>query len=378
MRLVALWWLALFIPLLGRADSLRLRVQLPSGATVFAEKFPGSQVVSVQVIASARGSEDLPSRPGTRHLLEHLAALGKNRLVDSSLEGEGLFLTATTYRDSMRFRVDCRRSQVPLAIKALSDVIGGLRATPDEITREIRLMREELALQSEARIRQRGAVEIATGQANFDPIGRPELLGATTFKELSNLARTHFCAANLVVAVGGDLEVDEGIQWAKTLAAAAPASPAAELAWKPTPEIHPTKIQRDDHWVFVMPYENWRDPQSASLITAGFALAALTQGDITFTPSARSGIIVLDIPNDERFRALWDLDNTTIWSVGHQSVRRWLDTQSSTPGESIALRASLLVQQPDATPEAFLELCGYRSSEFSRAMAAWRKLCQPS
>lgn len=359
------------------ADSTRIRRTLVGGATIFVESFKDAEKVSLQVIASARGTEDSAETHGARHLLEHLAALGRTGQVDALLEGEGLYLTAATNLETMRFEVSCRRSQVPLAIRALDDILSGLRVSEDDIKREARLIKEELALVSDRRNRFREITEMALGSPAWDPLGTPELIARVTPDALKKLHQTHFCQANLTVVVSGAVSLTEGETWADQIAKLAPASPALPLEWRARPIAQTARMLNDNAWTFAMPYRELTAPDSIARIAQAFGLATLAGGEVSFSPARDHGLAMIDVPNDDTYRWALAQNADAITWYGLRAMRRWFNAEAADPTRSGTLRGRLIAAQPFLTPEKVLEaIADLKAPTKARAWEEWQRLCR--
>lgn len=359
------------------ADSPRLHKILIGGGSVFVEKMATPGIVSVQVIASARGTQDTPKTAGTRHLLEHLVALGRNGTVDATLEREGLYLSASTNRESSRYEVTFRRSQVEVVLKAFDELLSGLRVSEDDIKREARLIKEEIAAMSARRRRFMNLSELFAGNRAFDPLGDPMMIAQATPDKLKKLFETHFCQANIVVAVSGDLSIEEGVNWAERVVACSPTSPATALEWAPFPALTPTKSLTDDHWSLAMPYDDLMAPGSLATIIQGFGLAVLAGGEVSFSPAGRQGAILVDVPNTEAYRSSLNQSADAVTGVGYRALRRWIEAETSTPARSGALRGRLISAQPYFTPEKLVEGSATIAPQVrAKAWAGWHNLCR--
>ena len=76
------------------------RTILGNEAVVLTESFPKSPTVSVQLFVSASATPDTPETHGWRHLIEHLAAPGRNRDLDRRIESAGGFLSEIPLREA--------------------------------------------------------------------------------------------------------------------------------------------------------------------------------------------------------------------------------------------------------------------------------------
>ncbi|MCE9557674.1 MAG: insulinase family protein [Armatimonadetes bacterium] len=357
------------------ADSTRLREVLPTGATVFAESLPGTKLVSLQIIGSARGAQDTKATHGYRHLLEHLMARGFKEDSDKKLEVEGLYLRATTFRDTMQFRVDCYPSQAPIVIAVFQDMLAGLRATPERILKESQIIREEIALISESRKQNREVWTQAYGDARLDPLGDPDLIATATPKSLADLQRTHFCGANLVVTVTGNVKVDEGILLAKRIAASAPTYPAAELNWMEFSTPKAARVSSGEMTTIGIPVGGFQEPKTVARAAAAFALAGLAQGNVSFMPTLKHGLVSVTMLQNEQTRAAFSNSPAAALEVGRLQLRRWMQKQISEPGRDGALRGSLLSFAPFYRPEGFLDgVQELKLAQFTEAWEEFRKL----
>jgi hypothetical protein len=338
-------------------DAPRLRTLLASGSVVSVERIPHAKLVSVQLIASARGVAPTAATHGWRHLLEHLVLKGPSKDLPARLEAQGVFLTAETYRDFTRFSLEAAPERLPQAAEALRELLRPLQTSPEEISLEARILEEELALLPRSARLSRELWEAAFGPEGLDLVGSAEAISKATPKELENLRRRHFAAQNLVVAIAGNVSLEEATRLA-TAILPAEKDPFEPEAIRRAP-LSGVELNSFEAKAAVAP--RWADPRSAALLAAALALASEKGGCfVTYTPSVAPGLVILGPEKPNAGLSAWlaelrphQVDG--LFGRGRSLAEAWLSNRLESATEAAFLRGALYAQSAGATPEEFLE-----------------------
>lgn len=351
----------------------RLRTVLPNGAAVIVERMPNAKSLSVQLFISARGTQETLQTNGLRHLLEHIVARGKDRTLDTRLETAGGFLQARTYRDAMAFEVTVPTTGLKTGLEALSEVMRMPRVSREEITKEARIIDHERAIRPDSALLAASAWEQAFGDKGLDTQGNPDTLAAATFEDLAKTHRQQMVGKNLVVAIAGDVGLDDATRQAVEILGAIPKGTAADTyRGKGKPGVVESPGRGEARAALVGPY---RDPVTAAALAAGLAVASeLEDAFVTYTPSNDSSLIVVGRTerNGTVGAAFSAAKAEALFSRGRALARRWVERQFENPSSVASARGLLLVQSVALRPETLLEnLDSMTLGQFRKGLAAY-------
>ena len=188
--------------------------RLPSGLTVVTDSMPHLQTASLGVWVGSGSRDEEPNEHGISHLLEHMAFKGTKRRsarqIAEEIEAVGGDLNAATSSETTAYFASVLKTDMPLALDVLSDILANPTFDAAELKREQNVIVQEI-----------GASEDNPDDLVFDylqstafpnqPLGRP-ILGTRetvcSFKEQNlraYLAR-NYRAPDMVVAATGAIE----------------------------------------------------------------------------------------------------------------------------------------------------------------------------
>ena len=188
--------------------------KLPSGLTVVTDSMPHLQTASLGVWVGAGSRDEQPNEHGISHLLEHMAFKGTKRRtarqIAEKIEAVGGDINAATSFETTAYFASVLKTDVPLALDVLSDILSNPTFDPAELKREQNVIVQEI-----------GATEDAPDDLVFDylqstafpdqPIGR-SILGTPatvcSFKDdnlRAYLAR-NYRAPGMVISAAGAVD----------------------------------------------------------------------------------------------------------------------------------------------------------------------------
>ena len=188
--------------------------RLPSGLTVVTDSMPHLQTASLGVWVGSGSRDEEPNEHGISHLLEHMAFKGTKRRtarqIAEEIEAVGGDLNAATSAETTAYFASVLKTDMPLAVDVLSDILANPIFDPAELKREQNVIVQEI-----------GAADDNPDDLVFDylqstafpnqPIGRP-ILGTRetvcSFRDQNlraYLAR-NYRAPDMVVAATGAIE----------------------------------------------------------------------------------------------------------------------------------------------------------------------------
>jgi len=351
----------------GQFQAPQLRTNLESGAIILAERMPAAKSLSVQLFASSRGVEEVPSRHGWRHLLEHLILKGRDAKnpIDTRAESKGIFIQGRTFRHAMQIELTAKPEQLEECLGYLREITQPVAVTPDDITREVEVIKEELALTEDSIRLGNGAWNTAYGVRGLGPAGDPEAMAKATPESLESMQSQHFAAPNVVVVISGPINIDSATAQAAAFLSTLRGSPE-----EAAPATEATAGRTEVDGAFgegrAVPVSSLADPKTAAVLIGAFGIAVRTAGAfVTYTPNMKQGLVIVGQTEASAgiSRLIDDLndgDLGQVYSVGANLGRRWLDNQLRTPSGSAALWGHLLLDRPmgslDDIRRAFAEV----------------------
>lgn len=128
--------------------------KLPSGLTIVTDSMPHLQTVTLGVWVGAGSRDEQPSEHGISHLLEHMAFKGTkrrtSRQIAESIEAVGGDINAATSFETTGYFASVLKTDVPLALDVLSDILSNPTFDPAELKREQNVIVQEIGASEDA------------------------------------------------------------------------------------------------------------------------------------------------------------------------------------------------------------------------------------
>lgn len=188
--------------------------RLPSGLTVVTDSMPHLQTASLGVWVGSGSRDELPNEHGISHLLEHMAFKGTKRRsarqIAEEIERVGGDINAATSSETTAYTASVLKSDMPLALDVLSDILSNPTFDREELKREQNVIVQEI-----------GASEDNPDDIVFDylqstafpnqPIGRPilgtrESVRSFEDQNLRAYLSRNYRAPDMVVAATGAVD----------------------------------------------------------------------------------------------------------------------------------------------------------------------------
>ena len=360
-------------------DPPRMRTILPNGAVVLAERVPDSDTCVVTLVASTRGIPEDKSSHGRRHLLEHLLAKGGKGL-DVRLETKGMFLTASTGRDTMEFTVHGPAGSLDDALAALAEIVALRKFALAEIQKEAEIVGEELALSGGESKLLAAAWSQAFGDLGLNALGTMDALRATQPAEMDRIQRELFGADRLALVVAGPTSPSTVLpklqRWMAPRAKSPTLKAPVRAAGKPG-RVEVIGVVGEARSALV---PNAMSPRTVWALAAAFALASgFEDAFLVYTPSSVDGLITigrtdsnsgLGLVVDELTPAEIDL----LYPLGKLLARLWIEGQTIGAESIASSRAHLLAQAASLRPETYAEnLATMTLQDFREGMAMFHR-----
>ncbi len=188
--------------------------RLPTGLTVVTDSMPHLQTASLGVWVGSGSRDEQPEEHGISHLLEHMAFKGTKRRsarqIAEEIEAVGGDINAATSFETTAYYASVLKSDMPLAVDVLSDILSNPTFDPGELKREQNVIVQEI-----------GATEDNPDDLVFDylqssafpnqPMGRsilgtPETVCSFKDQNLRAYLARNYRAPDMVVAATGAVE----------------------------------------------------------------------------------------------------------------------------------------------------------------------------
>jgi len=270
------------------------RLELDNGVVVAIEPMPVEGRVAVVMAASGVG--ETQARSGWRHLLEHLVALGPERDFDSRVERMGGYLRAETTREAVEIGMDGPPLALETFLQVAKEAAGPFEFTAEQIANEAKVIGEEAAIRPPYTVHAAAAWALAFGEGAPDPMGEASALAAVPPPDLSSLQTQVFDPRSIVVAITGDVTIEEATKLAYSTLGTLPArrgAPPAKFAPGPRGEVLTAEVSArgSTRAVVVSSLEN---QATLAKLAAGFALQrAGEQRVLLFTESFQQAVVSL-------------------------------------------------------------------------------------
>lgn len=365
-------------------ETPRLRTKLSNGSVIFVEKMTGP-ALSVCLQASSKGAQDTASTHGFRHLLEHILAKGPDKELDRRLEAEGLYLTASTTRDAMRFQIDGPAEKLSSAINAIEELLKPLRTSPEEVSRECDIIERELSIRDpwQAVVEncwQKEFENTADAAYALSSDGSLESMRAASPEALESLRSRHFNPKNLVVTICGDIDVNKSTESVRKVLTTTRTTSARSLYLHREGVGNFHSLPSTQNFGAVARFvriEGLGKPESLAFIAAAMMLTNEIDGaKLFYTPSLGPSVLTVIAPSESGFEEIIENRNSDfdqeLRDKGQAFLTHWLAAQFRMTHSNALMRAILLSDGFDIKPEILLaNSTAISTEEFRKALEAF-------
>ena len=207
---------------------------LANGLTIIVREDHSAPVVSAQAWAAA-GSihEDRWLGAGLSHVLEHMLFKGTTTRpgsrIDQEVQEAGGYMNAYTSFDRTVYHIDVPNTGAVKAIDILCDIMQNASLPPDELAKEMDVIRREMDMchDDPGRRASRRLFETAYTKSpyRFTIIGYPDIFNEVKPADIRNYYTEKYAPNNVFFVVAGDVNPDEVVAQIKTAYANSKAKP---------------------------------------------------------------------------------------------------------------------------------------------------------
>ena len=198
---------------------------LENGLTIIVREDHSAPVVSAQAWAMA-GSihEDKWLGAGLSHVLEHMLFKGTSTRpgsrIDQEVQEAGGYMNAYTSFDRTVYHIDVPNTGAVKAIDILCDIMQNASLPPDELAKEMDVIRREMDMchDDPGRRASRRLFETAYTKSpyRFTIIGYPDIFNEVKPEDIRNYYTEKYAPNNVFFVVAGDVKNDEVVAQIKT------------------------------------------------------------------------------------------------------------------------------------------------------------------
>ncbi len=190
------------------------RRRLDNGLTVVLEPQHAAAVVAFQVWVRVGSADETPEEVGLAHLHEHMLFKGTTRRglgeIARSVEAHGGEINAWTSFDNTVYHVVMASRHALTGLDVLADAVRASTFDPDELTREIEVVAEEIKRSLDMPSR-RSSKALFAEAFRAHPYGRPVIgfeadVRAHQRSKVLAFYEKHYRPANIVLSVVGDFD----------------------------------------------------------------------------------------------------------------------------------------------------------------------------
>lgn len=200
----------------GRVLSTIRRTVLPGGLRVVTEQMAGVRSASIGVWVGVGSRHETPELHGCSHFLEHLLFKGTRRRstmdLSAAMDTMGGEFNAFTAKEFTCFHGRVLDHDLPRAVDVLGDMITDSVLSTTDVEAERDVILDEIAMHDDDPddVVHNLFAQQAYGET---PLGRPiagteDSIAALTREQVHDFYRDHYRAANMVVAVAGNVDHD--------------------------------------------------------------------------------------------------------------------------------------------------------------------------
>ena len=202
-----------------------MRTTLPNGLTVLVEENHAAPVVAIQVWVKVGSADELPDEAGLAHLHEHMLFKGTARRgpgeIARNIERCGGEINAWTSFDQTVYHVVLGSRFFAEGLDVLADAVTSAAFDPDELSREIEVVCEEIKRSEDSPSRKLSRELFAASYARH-PYGKPVIgtegsVRSFTREGILKFYRRWYHPENAVLVVVGDVHAAEAVRQAEKL-----------------------------------------------------------------------------------------------------------------------------------------------------------------
>jgi zinc protease len=229
---------------------------LDNGLTVLVEENHAAKVAAVQIWVRVGSADEAPHEAGLAHVHEHMLFKGTTKRgvgeIAAEIEAQGGDINAWTSFDETVYHVTTASRSLPAAMDVLADAVQHSAFDPEELTKELEVVLEELRRDKDtpSRVASELMFEIAYTQHPYrrPVIGYQDVVERFDRDMILDFYRRWYQPSNMCLVVAGDVRFDDVVAQAKGLFTGARTEPAKrpDRPIEPPQTDHRVAVRFDD------------------------------------------------------------------------------------------------------------------------------------
>ncbi len=192
------------------------KYQLSNGSAVICHQIDGVKSFAIGIYVKACSNYETTAEIGISHLIEHMMFKGTKKYsakqIAELIDDVGGVMNAYTAKDCTAYYAKVLSEHAPLAIDLLADMLTNSLFLSDDITKEIQVVKEEIAMYQDSPEDVAYELLQSVAYANH-PLAAPilgyaESLDQLTRQSILDYIAKYYTADNTIIAVAGDLPDD--------------------------------------------------------------------------------------------------------------------------------------------------------------------------
>src|SRR3954468_18373733 len=192
------------------------RIVLPNGLTLIMKRDTSAALASVQVwVKTGSGHESAHLGAGLSHYLEHMLFKGTERRIgreiSATVQAHGGYINAYTTFDRTVYYIDLPSEHTGVAIDLLADAVLHSTLPPEEVAKEKDVILREIAMTKDDPDNRLWDALFSSAFREHpyrQPIiGHRDVFSTVTRDDLVGYYRARYVPNNLVIVIGGDIDV---------------------------------------------------------------------------------------------------------------------------------------------------------------------------
>jgi predicted Zn-dependent peptidase len=236
------------------------KTTLPNGVRILTEQMPSVRSASLGIWADVGSAAERSEQRGISHLVEHMLFKGTERrtarAIAEAMDGVGGNLNAFTDKESTCYYAKVIDRHVPLAVDVLTDMFLHSVFDPDEISKEQKVVLEEIRMYDDSPDEMIHDLFIRTmwsGSNLGEPtIGYAETVSAMTREDLNRHLRTRYAPNTVMVAAAGAIEHEPLVEMLAKAFADFTGNIEAPVPERPRPTPQPFFKTKDTEQAYVV------------------------------------------------------------------------------------------------------------------------------
>ncbi len=348
-----------------------VKKDFPNGAVAIARRTDSPGRYRVSLALNSAAFPEGQGSTGARHMLEHILAKGPGKDFDRRLESQGCRLVAETDRDASVFTIYGPSSTLPLAFAVLKELCGPMATTPEEIAREVEIIRQEQILHEGFRPFLDKAWEEAYGISS--PSGDLAFLAKQTPETLALAKQKVFAGRAIALTVVGDIDVAVAVSRCEELLQGLPAGDLVATRRDANPPSRSTAPGRGG--ARAVPVGGLGEARTLALLAVALkASDADPHIQVAYDPSAWPGVVLAHSPSGSQtsLDAAFGKPDSAGLGRARQLVTAWAHTFLSVENLRARTEAKLPFQYSTLALDKLPgQAAGLTDDELVRAWTAW-------